>query len=441
MANKLFIDIETYSSTDIRKSGHYKYAESSDFEILLICFALDDGPVEVIDLTDQDHSCADTLVDFWSYYSDPEIEKHAHNAAFERVCFNNAFPEKQRPIKEWHCTAIKAAYCGLPLALGQVSSALNLGEEGKKEGRALIRYFCMPCKPTKTNGGRTRNLPGHAVDKWDEFIEYCIADVVAERAIDRKLAKYKIPFFERENYIVDQTINDRGVKIDLELVQKAIEAQNRTAETFLKEAKELTGLENPNSVAQLKNWLKQQTGEEINSLAKDKLAELMNKSYSGDVSRVLYIRKMLSKSSVKKYTAMLNSVCGDGRVRGLFQFYGAPRTGRWAGRLTQVQNLPRNKMSGRKLDHARTDVKDYSDILELLYGDVNSILSQLIRTSFIGSEGKVLAVSDFSAIEARVLAWLAGEDWRLEVFKTHGKIYEASAAQMFGVPIESIAKR
>lgn len=441
MRQKLFIDIETYSSFDIKKTGHYRYVESPDFEIMLICWALNDGPVHAIDLMNPDKDLILELNQFWQLYENPHIEKHSHNATFERNCFDRLFPEKKRPISEWYCTAIKSAYCGLPLSLGQISDALNLGEIGKKKtGKALIRYFCMPCKPTKTNGGRTRNLPEHAPEKWNEFIDYCVYDVKAERTIDTTLEPYVIPDFERNNYIVDQKINDRGVKVNMPLVQNAIRISANAKDLLIDSAKLLTGLGNPNSLPQLKGWIKEKTGVEVKSLAKDKLGDLLSSDVDEDVKKMLTIRRKLSKASVKKYDAMLNCVCDDGRIRGLLQFYGASRTGRWAGRLVQVQNLPRNKMEGNELGFARDSLLNYSDIFDLLYDDTNKVLSELIRTAFEADGNKILAVSDFSAIEARVLAWLAGEKWRLEVFETHGKIYEASASQMFGVPIDEITK-
>lgn len=431
---KLHIDVETFSSVDIKTSGAYKYIESIDFEILMISYCLDHGPIQTIDLA----SGEKIPESFKELFYNPKIEKHAHNAVFERLAFRAIGMDL--PVDQWHCSAIKAAYCGLPLSLDNVSKALNLGDKGKlATGKALIRYFSCPIKPTISNGHRERNLPEHNPEKWAEFKIYCEQDVEAERAITTLLEKYDMPIFERVNYLIDQEINDRGILIDLNLARNAVEIDNLFADELTLEIKKITGLDNPNSPAQLKNWLSQRMGKEITSLTKDSVDNLIQEAGPGIVSDVLNIRKKLSKTSTKKYVAMLACACDDERAHGVFQFYGANRTGRWAGRLIQLQNLPRNYI--KFLDLARQVVSDNDfDLMKILFDDLSDILSQLIRTAFIARKGKTFAVSDFSAIEARVLAWLAEESWRIEVFKTHGKIYEASAAMMFGVPIESIKK-
>lgn len=431
---KLHIDVETFSSVDIKTSGAYKYIESLDFEILLICYSLDNGPIKTIDLARGEKISEE----FKKLFYDPKIEKHAHNAVFERLAFKAIGMEI--PTDQWYCSAIKSAYCGLPLSLDNVSKALKLGDKGKSAtGKALIKYFSCPIKPTKSNGMRERNLPHHNLEKWEEYKLYCQQDVEAERTISSILEKYEMPDFERINYLIDQSINDRGIKMDLNLAKNAVQIDKIYSEELTLKTKKLTGLENPNSPVQLKNWLSDQMGRNIDSLTKDSVNALIKEVGSGTVYDVLNIRKKLSKTSIKKYIAMLNCACYDERAHGVFQFYGANRTGRWAGRLIQLQNLPRNYIT--YLDLARDLViqNDY-DSMMIQFDDVSDVLSQLIRTAFIAEENKTLAVCDFSAIEARVLAWLAEENWRIEVFKTHGKIYEASAAMMFGVPIESIKK-
>lgn len=434
MVKKLHIDIETFSSVDIKTSGAYKYTESIDFEILLVAYAFDDNPIKIIDLA-QGESLP---VEFTEALVNSDIEKHAHNATFERRCFiQYGF---NVPIEQWRCSAIKAAYCGLPLSLELVSKALNLEEKGKlSTGKALIKYFCVPCKPTKVNGQRERNLPEHDLVKWNEFKLYCINDVEAEREIDNRLINYEIPEFERINYIIDQEVNDRGILIDLNFAQNAYDFDNIFSDSIVEEVKQITGIDNPNSPAQLKKWLSNAIGEKVTTLAADAIPELKEKAESEAVSDVLDYRKKLAKSSTKKYVAMLNCACFDNRAHGLFQFYGANRTGRWAGRLIQLQNLPQNHMKGLKDARDVVASGDY-DLATILYDNIPNVLSELIRTAFIAKHGHTFSVADFSAIEARVLSWIAGEQWRLEVFKTHGKIYEASAAMMFGVPIESVTK-
>lgn len=434
MADKLHIDIETYSSIDIAKAGAYKYCESVDFEILMVAYAFNDEPIQIIDLAQGEK----LPIEFLEALQNPEVEKHAHNATFERNAFKAVGYDI--PIDQWYCSAIKAAYCGLPLSLGMVSEALKLEEKGKlSTGKALIRYFCVPCKPTKVNGGRMRNLPKHDTEKWEEFKLYCINDVVAEREIGYVLKDYTIPEFERQNYILDQKINDRGILIDLEMAENACSIDEQHAKVLKNQMIELTGLENPNSPAQLKRWLGDAMGKEIQSLAKDVIPDLIEEAGSETVEKVLTLRGKSSKTSTKKYVAMLNCACDDQRAHGLFQFYGANRTGRWAGRLIQLQNLRRNNLKGLELARDTFKSGDY-DLVTTMYENVSDTLSQLIRTSFIAKPGHTFAVADFSAIEARVIAWLADEEWRLDVFNSHGKIYEASASMMFGLPIEQCMK-
>lgn len=430
----LSIDIETYSSEDLSKSGVYKYAEAEDFEILLFAYAYDDGPVEIIDLASGETLPHQVFLDM----RDPTVLKTAFNANFEITCMNRAFPGMQFP-EQWECTMVKSAMLGLPMSLDGVAKALNLEQQKMAAGRALIRYFSMPCKPTKSNGMRTRNLPHHDPDKWALFKEYCKQDVETERAIRNKERWFTIPQKERELWLLDQRIIGTGVLIDRRMVENAIRMDDDHKEILTAEATELTGLDNPNSPAQLKEWLSEEIGEEVTSLTKTAIPELLDASDSEEVTRVLELRQEMSKTSTKKYQAMLDAVCADGRVRGLLQFYGASRTGRWAGRLVQVQNLPQNHLPD--LDLAReTVIEGDRELVELLYGNVPDTLSQLIRTAFVAPEGHRFIVADFSAIEARVTAWLAGEKWRLDVFASHGKIYEASASQMFKVPIDSIDK-
>lgn len=434
MVDKLHIDIETYSSIDIRSAGAYKYCESVDFEILMVAYAFNNEPIKIIDLAQGEQ----LPIEFIEGLQDPKVEKHAHNATFERNAFKAAGYDI--PIEQWYCSAIKAAYCGLPLSLGMVSEALKLEEKGKlSTGKALIRYFCIPCKPTKANGQRMRNMPWHDPEKWEEFKLYCINDVVAEREIGEELKQYEIPHFERLNYILDQKINDRGILIDLDMARSAVEVDQTHSQILKNKLIELTGLENPNSPDQLKKWLGDAMGKEINSLAKDVMPDLISEAESETVKEVLTLRGKSSKTSTKKYVAMLNCACDDKRAHGLFQFYGANRTGRWAGRLIQLQNLRRNYLKDLEGVREVFASGDY-DTITMLYENISDTLSQLIRTAFIAKPGHTFAVADFSAIEARVIAWLANEDWRMEVFNSHGKIYEASASMMFGIPIEQIGK-
>lgn len=435
MARKLHFDLETYSSVDIRTSGAYKYTQSLDFEIMLLAYAFDDDPIKIIDFARGDTWPEDLVEGL----KDPAVEKHAHNASFERQSLRQYGFEI--PIEEWRCSLVKSAYCGLPLGLDLISKALNLGEKGKlSTGRALIRFFCSPIKPTKVNGGRHRNLPEHDPEKWEEFKQYCVNDVEAERAIGKALSYIDLPEFEQKNYILDQEINDFGVKVDVDFVRNAVKIDDRFSEEIQDRLIEITGVDNPNSPAQLKEWLSEALGKEITTMAKDSVLQLIKETDDEAVLEVLEGRLKLAKSSTKKYVSMLNCACeSDQRAHGLFQFYGANRTGRWAGRLIQLQNLPQNHM--KDLDAAREIIAsgDY-DLGTILYDNVSNILSELIRTALIAPEGKSFVVSDFSAIEARVLSWIANEEWRMDVFRTHGKIYEASAAMMFGVPIEEVTK-
>lgn len=430
----LSIDIETYSSEDIGKTGAYKYAQSDDFEILLFAYSIDFGEVQIVDLASGEH----LPVEIVAALQDPAVIKHAYNAAFEWWCLNQAGYET--PITSWRCTMFHALYLGHPAGLAATGKALGLplDEQKDKSGKALIRYFCLPCKPTKTNGGRTRNLPHHDPDKWVLFKEYCRQDVVSETAIFRRLAWIDVPAREQHLWELDTLTNATGVRIDMALVAHVLAIDGANKNTLMEEARTLTGLVNPNSTAQLTVWLRGQ-GIEINSLNKATVQHLLDGDLPDKVRRVLELRKELAKTSVKKYDAMAACAGKDGRARGLLQVYGANRTGRYAGRLVQVQNLPRNYLG--TLDLARNLAKaGNGKALELLYGSVSDTVSQLIRTAFIPSEGHKFVVADFSAIEARVIAWLAGEQWVMDVFATHGKIYEATASQMFGVPFEKIKK-
>lgn len=428
----LSIDIETYSGTDLAKSGVYRYSESPNFEILLFGYSVDGGEVHVIDL-----AFGKTLPsEIRNALTDDSVLKWAHNAQFERVCLSHYTGQWLNP-GSWRCTMVWSAYLGLPLSLE--GAALVTGAEKQKlsEGKELVRYFCSPCKPTKANGGRTRNLPFHDPKKWEWFKAYNLRDVETELAIAQRLSKFPMPEEEWKNYALDQEINDRGIRLDMDLVQEAIRCDRQSKAQLTKAMRELTDLENPNSVAQMKTWLAE-NGMDTDTLGKAAVVELL-KTAPEYLGEVLTLRQDLAKSSVKKYTAMENAVCSDGRTRGLLQFYGASRTGRFAGRLIQVQNLPQNHMSD--LSQARQLVKSGNfEALETLYNSVPVVLSELIRTAFVPKPGCKFIVSDFSAIEARVISWLAGETWRNEVFATHGKIYEASASQMFRVPVEEIAK-
>lgn len=432
--NDIFIDIETYSSVDLKTSGAYKYIASPDFEILIVGYAINEGPVISVDLAQ-----GETLPEeFEEALFDPNYRKHAHNAVFERLSFKRIGYDV--PAEEWYCTAVKAAYTGLPLSLDQVSKVLDLQDKKLDTGKALIKYFSCPCKPTKVNGGRTRNYPWHAPEKWEMYKEYNRYDVLAEREIHYKLLQYDIPVIERELYTVDQVINDRGILIDPILAKSAINIDEEYSEVLMTQARALTHLDNPKSSPQMCKWLSLKTGDSITSLAKDVLPGLI-KQYNNnpDVKEALILRQKLAKSSIKKYYAMINCATPDNRVRGTFQFYGANRTGRWAGRLLQLQNLSKNHLDDIDTPRDLVRARDW-DAVEMLYDDVPDILSQLVRTAIVAPENKILAVCDFSAIEARVISWLAEEDWRMDVFRGDGKIYEAAGARMFNVPISAITK-
>ena len=446
MIKEMSIDLETYSDVDISKCGAYKYAESDNFEILLFGVSIDGGEVQVFDL-----ACGNTIPDdILAALSDDTVTKWAFNANFERICLSNwlkrhhpehfkgyRIPEdpasKYLDPSSWKCTMIWSAYMGLPLSLEGVGAVLKLQDQKMKEGKDLIKYFCCPCKPTKVNGGRTRNLPEHAPDKWKAFKTYNKRDVEVELSIKQKLSKFPVPDFVWDEYHLDQEINDRGIMLDMDIVENAIAFDERSKSELMISMQKITNLDNPNSVVQMKQWLSDH-GIEAGSLGKKDVAAMI-KNTDGDVATALKLRLQLAKSSVKKYQAMQNAVCKDGRAHGMFQFYGANRSGRWAGRLIQLQNLPQNHMND--LADARELVRtgDY-DSLELLYDDIPDTLSQLIRTAFIARPGYKFVVSDYSAIEARVLAYLAGETWRSKVFAEGKDIYCASASQMFGVPVE-----
>lgn len=434
MAKNLFIDVETYSSVDIKESGAYKYIESPDFEILIIGYALDDSPVKIVDLAQGE----EMPEEFEEALLDPDCVKVAHNAVFERLSFKRI--GYNVPAEQWYCTSIKAAYCGLPLSLDGVSKALNLTDKKLDTGKALIKYFSCPCKATRVNGMRTRNYPEHAPEKWEMYKEYNKYDVLAEREIFKRLEAYIIPYIEHKMYVLDQNINDRGILVDMELAESAIAVDNTYTSILTQHAQQLTGLENPNSPVQIRQWIEKTTGCVVMSLSKETMPDLM-KEFADypDVIELLNIRKKLSKTSIKKYYAMINCAMSDNRVRGTFQFYGANRTGRWAGRLLQLQNLSKNHISHIEVPREMIRVRDWESV-EMMYDDVADILSQLVRTALIASPGKVFSVADFSAIEARVISWLANEKWRMDVFRGDGKIYEATGAKMFNVPISSITK-
>ena len=432
----LSIDLETYSSVPIAKAGAQKYISSPDFEILLFAYSLDGAPVEIIDLA-RGEQLPPWLV---QAITSPDYIKHAYNAPFEWGCLSKYLG--WLPPDQWRCTMFHGLYCGYTAGLDATGRALGLGEDKRKlnTGKALIRYFCVPCNPSKANGQRTRNYHYHDTAKWELFKDYCRQDVVTEMEIERRLSAFPVPDWVQKQWEVDLIINARGVAVDMDFVSGALQMGATVKADLMKEATELSKLDNPNSVAQLSQWLQEEIGEELADLRKDTVARLLQQDgNSPHVQRMLEIRQELGKTSTKKYDAIEAAVCPDGRVRGLLQFYGANRTGRWAGRLVQVQNLPRTYTE--PLDLARDLVRGRKlDALRVVYGSVPDTLSQLIRTAFVAPDGHVLIDADFSAIEARVISWLAGEQWRLEVFRTHGKIYEASASQMFGVPIELIKK-
>ena len=422
------IDIETYSDVDLSKCGVYKYSSSPNFEVLLFGYSVDGGDVKVVDLCQREEIPADIL----AALSDESVTKWAFNAMFERVCLSNYLGEWLEP-ESWKCSMVWSATLGLPLSLENVGAVLGLEKQKLSEGKDLIRYFCVPCKPTKANGGRTRNLPEHDREKWERFKAYNLRDVEAEMQIQQRLSKFPVPDFVWEEYWQDQEINDRGIGVDMEMVRNAIAMDGRSKSELSAAMQELTELENPNSVQQMKQWLSE-NGMETDSLDKKAVAGLLQDA-SEPLKTVLTLRQQLAKSSVKKYQAMENAVCADSRAHGMFQFYGANRTGRFSGRIIQLQNLPQNHIPD--LAQARELVKagDF-DALAMLYEDIPDTLSQLIRTAFVPQDERKFIVADFSAIEARVIAWIAGERWRLRVFEGGGDIYCASASQMFHVPVE-----
>lgn len=422
------IDIETYSSVSLQKAGVYKYSESDDFEILLFGYSIDNGEVQVVDLASGEKIPADVLAALY----DDSVEKWAFNAMFERICLSNYLGEWLKP-DSWHCTMIWAATLGLPLSLEGAGAVLGLEKQKLSEGKNLIRYFCVPCAPTKSNGGRTRNLPEHDLEKWQMFKAYNLRDVETEMSIQRKLSRFPVPEAIWAEYHLDQEINDRGIGLDMDLVRQAIAIDSISREELTRKMQDLTDLDNPNSVLQMKVWLAD-NGLEMDTLGKKAVAETL-KTAPEHLAEVLSLRQQLAKSSVKKYAAMETAACRDFRERGMFQFYGANRTGRFAGRIIQLQNLPQNHISD--LAEARALVKSGNyEALSLLYDDISDTLSQLIRTAFVPQDGRKFIVADFSAIEARVLAWLAGEKWRMKVFAEGKDIYCSSAQQMFGVPVE-----
>ncbi|ERI92278.1 DNA-directed DNA polymerase [Clostridiales bacterium oral taxon 876 str. F0540] len=430
----LSVDIETFSSVDIKKSGLYKYVQSLDFQILLFAYSMDYEPVKIIDLA-QGETLPMELVEA---LQNPDVIKHAYNAAFEWYALNKFY---HSPLEQWRCTMLHGLYCGYTSGLAATAAALGLPEDKRKlsVGSALIKTFCVPVKPTAKNGQRTRNLPYHETEKWNLFREYCRQDVAVEMEIEKRLSAFPVPEAEQRLWELDQRINTYGVKVDTKLIEGALYCSEMINSELAQEAIKLSGLQNPKSVKQLTKWLEEETGEEISNLQKGTVKELIETRNSEAAKRMLEIRQELSKTSVKKYKVMADVVNHDGRVRGLLQFYGANRTGRWAGRLVQVQNLPKNYLE--TLSHARDCVKEKKvDALKLVYGNVPDTLSQLIRTAFVPSDNNIFLVADFSAIEARIIAYLAGEQWRQEVFASHGRIYEAAASRMFGVPIEKIAK-
>ena len=432
MESLLSMDIECFSDVDLIKCGVYAYADSPAFEILLFAYSFDGGETQIIDLAQGEKLPAEVEEAIF----DVSVTKTAYNANFERTCLSKYFG-RYIPPESWHCSAVQAAMLALPRSLEDVGRVLGLDEQKMKEGKELIRYFCVPCKPTKANGGRTRNLPCHAPEKWELFKTYCKRDVDVEKSIRRKLHNFPIPESEMELYRLDQRINDRGVLVDMGLVEQAIACERLHKEVVTKRAYELTGLENPNSVAQLKGWLGDM-GMEAESLSKKAVAEMIAET-DGEVEELLRLRLLMAKTSVKKYEAMERSVCSDGRIHGMLMFYGANRSGRWSGKNVQIQNLPKNDIPDLEL--ARDLVKQgrFEDI-ELLYDSTPNVLSELIRTAFIPKPGCRFVVADFSAIEARVMGWLSGEEWVLDVFRGDGKLYEMTASRMFGIPMAEIGK-
>lgn len=423
----LSIDIETYSDVDLTKCGVYAYSDSPNFEILLFAYAFDEEPTQIVDF-----ACGEQLPQrVLAALEDPAVTKVAFNAQFERTCISRYLGRRLSP-NGWQCTAVQSAMLALPLSLDNVGEVLNIQRKKLKEGTDLVRFFSMPCKPTKANGGRTRNRPEDAPEKWERFKTYCIRDVDAEREIRQKLWKFPISELEMELYRMDQEINDRGILVDQQLVENAVLCDNQYRQMVTARAYELTGLSNPNSPAQIKGWLSEH-GVEAEKLDKKTVKGLISET-DGEVLEVLKLRLLMAKTSVKKYEAIERSVCSDGRVHGLLQFYGANRTGRWAGRLVQVQNLPQNHIPDLELARSLVKEQRFED-LDLLYDSTPEVLSELIRTAFVPKPGCRFIVADFSAIEARVLAWFAGEQWRLDTFAEGRDIYCASASKIFGVPV------
>ena len=439
MKHTLSIDLECYSSVNLAKCGVYKYAEASDFEILLFGYSLDGTPVKVIDMTKEE-----LPEDIIEILLDEEATKWAFNATFERVCLSMYLRKKGNikayeflSPKAWRCSMIWAAYMGLPLSLKGVGQVLRLTEQKMEEGKELIRYFCVPCRPTKSNGGRRRNLPCHAREKWETFTKYNARDVEVELGIKDKLRNFPVPEFVWDEYVLDQEINDRGIKVDTQIVSNAIDFDTRSKEEIAEKLRKLTRLDNPNSVSQMKAWLEEQ-GQEVESLNKKAIGDVL-KEASPKVRHIIELRQQLAKSSVSKYYAMQNTVCEDGRAHGMFQFYGANRSGRFAGRHIQLQNLPQNHMED--LAEARTLVREGNyTAVSMLYDSIPNMLSELIRTAFVPKKGLKFIVADFSSIEARVLAWIANEAWKLDVFKNQGDVYCATAERMFHVPVEKHGK-
>ena len=432
MERVLEMDIESFSDVDLIKCGVYAYADSPAFEILLFAYSFDGGETQIIDLAQGEKFPAEVEEAIF----DVSVTKTAYNANFERTCLSKHFG-RYIPPESWHCSAVQAAMLALPRSLEDVGRVLGLDEQKMKEGKELIRYFCVPCKPTKANGGRTRNLPCHAPEKWELFKTYCKRDVDVEKSIRRKLHNFPIPESEMELYRIDQRINDRGVLVDMKLVRNAVSCERLHKEVVTKRAYELTGLENPNSVAQLKGWLGDK-GMEAESLSKKAVAEMIAET-DGEVEELLRLRLMLAKTSVKKYEAIERSACSDGRVHGMLMFYGANRSGRWSGKNVQLHNLPKNYLPDLELARELVKQGRFEDI-ELLYDSTPNVLSELIRTAFIPKPGCRFVVADFSAIEARVMGWLSGEEWVLDVFRGDGKLYEMTASRMFGIPMSEIGK-
>ena len=442
------VDLETYSSVDLKKSGLYKYAQSPDFDILLIAYSIEGGPVTVVDMAEDQKQGYLARDRFFSLFAAPGAVFHAYNATFEWYCLDRYmtragwYHDPLEMLKKFRCTMLHGLYCGYPAGLAATGKALGLPEDKRKlaTGNALIRYFCVPCKPTKSNGRRTRNLPRHDPERWKLFIDYNRQDVVTEMEIERRLRGFPVPEDIQAQWVTDQIINARGVAVDMEMIEGALDIGAAVSEQLRTEAMEITGLDNPNSRNQLIKWLEKELDEEVQDITKDTVSTMLQRDLGNEkATRMLQLRQEMGKTSTKKYNALELAAGEDSRVRGLLQFYGANRTGRWAGRIVQPQNLPRTYIEA--LPAARKMVKDRNiDGLRIVYGSVPDTLSQLIRTAFVASPDRLLVDADFSAIEARVISWLAGEEWRLQVFRTHGKIYEASASQMFGVPLERIKK-